>query len=131
MVDDIVGNQSVYFNKVLTFEQPMKRNSCILKVFAFAFTAIVLFTVSVHETHYLFAEHHSAHEHCENHLHGEDEHADCAVCKFDVSFFSDNILHPAFIHQNFIGEVDAPIYTSVISSTDVSFNPLRGPPFIG
>lgn len=70
----------------------MKRTSFIQKIFAFVFTAIVLFTVSVRETHFLFAEHHETDEHCQNHLHSQDVHSRCSVCKFDVSFFTDEIL---------------------------------------
>ena len=106
----------------------MKRVSFLQKVLAFAFTAIVLFTVSVHETHYLFAEHHAVHEHCENHLHGEDTHTDCAVCKFDVSFFTDNISYsPTQLQLNSV-KYSPSVYHSVILVAEVSSNSLRGPP---
>ncbi|MES2622602.1 MAG: hypothetical protein V4615_17265 [Bacteroidota bacterium] len=108
----------------------MKRSNVLLKAFSFAFAAIVLFTVSVHETHYLFAEHHAAHEHCENHLHTEDSHSDCSVCKFDVSFFTDHISYPQFNHPH-VTRQDIPcIYLSPALSIRNFANSLRGPPSI-
>ena len=108
----------------------MKCANLVKKIFAFVFAAIVLFTVSVHETHYLFSEHHSVNEHCENHLHKNDGHADCAVCKFDISLFTDCIsFHrlnkPEFFDNNF-----SCAYQSVIFSSEVSSITLRGPPFM-
>lgn len=106
----------------------MKRSTVIQKIFAFVFTAIVLFTVSVRETHYLFSDHHAVSEHCENHLHSSDDHGDCAVCKFDVSFFTDNILYPQFIGQLFsITEQTSVCQTTVLAAGNY-INPLRGPP---
>jgi hypothetical protein len=68
----------------------MKRASLFNKFFAVVFAAIVVFTVSVREVHYLFNQH-EAHEHCENHLHNSNHHQDCSACKFDVSIFTDNV----------------------------------------
>lgn len=72
----------------------MKRNCVLKSLFAFVLTTIVLFTVSVRDTHYLFSEHHAVNEHCDNHLHGQDEYSHCSVCKFDVSLFTDEVFTP-------------------------------------
>lgn len=72
----------------------MKRNGILKSLFVSSLTVIVLFTVSVRETHYLFAEHHSVNEHCDNHLHSQDAHSHCSVCKFDVSLFTDEVFAP-------------------------------------
>lgn len=106
----------------------MKRTSFIQKIFAFAFTVIVLFTVSVRETHFLFAEHNETDEHCQNHLHSQDEHSHCSVCKFDVSFFTNEIL--AFENSSVVfGEaklIDG--YQSFSFQTSSHHLSLRGPP---
>lgn len=108
----------------------MKRTSFTQKIFAFVFTVIVLFTVSVRETHLLFAEHHETDEHCQNHLHSQDEHSHCSVCKFDISFFTDEIL--AFENSSVVfGEaklIDGYLSFSLqVSSLHIS---LRGPPVL-
>src|SRR5436190_2548180 len=106
----------------------MKSRSLIQKIFAFALTAMVLFTVTVRETHYLFSEHHSAHERCENHLHQADSHGDCSVCKFDVSLFTDCISFPEMLSGGINIANRTSHYQSVILSGRTPSNPLRGPP---
>ena len=106
----------------------MKRSLVMRKIFACLLTAIVLFTVSVREIHYLFTEHHAETEHCENHLHQAETHTDCAVCKFDVSFFTDAIFHPDFQQQQFCAEKYEASYRSIILAPVVNANSLRGPP---
>ncbi len=92
------------------------------------FTVSVLFTVSVREIHYLFATHETGHTHCDNHLHSGDEHGDCAVCKFDLSAFTDVVaIQPVFTPQTLI---------TCFVLADYSYPPilvvshlrLRGPP---
>lgn len=106
----------------------MKRTSFIQKIFAFVFTAIVLFTVSVRETHFLFAQHHEIDERCQNHLHSQDEHSHCSVCKFDVSFFTDEI----FILENsnvvFAEAKQIDAYQSICLLSSSRCISLRGPP---
>jgi hypothetical protein len=106
----------------------MKSGSVIQKILAVVFTAAVLFTVSVRETHYLFSEHHAVNEHCENHLHSGDEHGDCTVCKFDVSFFTDDISYPQFAPKIFLTEKHPISYNGLMPATTVYVNSLRGPP---
>lgn len=106
----------------------MKRTSLILKIFAFVFTAIVLFTVSVRETHFLFAEHHETDEHCQNHLHSQDEHSHCSVCKFDVSFFTDEILAPENTTLVFVVTRQMDGFQSIHLLSSPLRLSLRGPP---
>lgn len=87
-----------------------------------------MFTVSVRETHYLFAEHHEANEHCQNHLHSQEEHSHCAVCKFDVSLFTDEIFAPENSPLIFPGNRMDDIYQTRIVNSLISFPSLRGPP---
>ncbi|MFN8298256.1 MAG: hypothetical protein U0T75_04055 [Chitinophagales bacterium] len=68
----------------------MRMRPAIKALLSVLFTMAILFTVSVKEVHYLFAEH-GSHEHCENHLHSGDEHGSCEVCKFDMATFTDAI----------------------------------------
>ncbi len=68
----------------------MKRISLFRKILSVAFAAAIVYTVSVREVHYLFSQH-EAHEHCENHLHDASHHEDCAVCKFDIATFTDEV----------------------------------------
>ncbi len=106
----------------------MKRTSFIQKIFAFVFTAIVLFTVSVRETHFLFAEHHETDEHCQNHLHSQDVHSRCSVCKFDVSFFTDEILATENASLVFSEAKQMDGYQSIhLLSSSLQLS-LRGPP---
>ncbi len=116
---------------LLYLRMVMKRSNYIQKIFAIVFTAIVLFTVTVRETHYLFAEHHAVNEHCENHLHSQEEHAHCSVCKFDVLFFTDEISHPSSSEVRFFQNLFFTSYHSVILLTEVSSHSLRGPPLFG
>src|SRR3954466_12617023 len=108
----------------------MKSGSVIQKILAVVFTAAVLFTVSVRETHYLFSEHHAVNEHCENHLHSGDEHGDCTVCKFDVSFFTDDISYPQFAANIFSVAAPPVVYQGLRPATEVYINSLRGPPVL-
>ncbi len=107
----------------------MKRAPFIQKIFAFALTAIVLYTVSVREVHYLFSQH-EAREHCENHLHGEGHHEDCSVCKFDVSFFTDGVSVRHTSPLAFAGEKVVCVYQPFITNSHLSFPSLRGPPVL-
>jgi hypothetical protein len=109
------------------FHPLMQRCQLLKKIYAFAFTVMVLFTVSVREMHYLFSQHHGQHEHCENHLHSKDEHGDCSVCKFDISIFSNDIL-PRPYHHNFFTTHNSFFYRSVKRISDVYTKHLRGPP---
>ncbi len=106
----------------------MKFKGITYRIPAFAFSLIVLFTVSVQETHYLFSEHHSIAEHCENHLHQDEEHAHCSVCKFDVSLFTDEIAAHTACQPVFFSYQPAFLYQRNIPATDYSHHFLRGPP---
>jgi|ERR1043165_3487407 hypothetical protein len=106
----------------------MKRRNLIQKTFALALTVMVLFTVSVRETHYLFSDHHSIDEHCENHLHSADNHADCSVCKFDISLFTDAVFKPSIAGASFSIQTSVSFYSPVTLSDTFLSNSLRGPP---
>jgi len=108
----------------------MKRTSFIKSLIAATFAVAVLFTVSVHEVHYLFVAHHEVEQNCINHLHQADSHGDCNVCKFDVSFFTEVIQKsqlPFAIVTLARVQVYYQSYTYVQA---VTANPLRGPPTI-
>ncbi len=105
------------------------RLKAILRYFFAAFFSVsVLFTVSVKELHYLFAAHEELHEKCDNHIHPADEHSDCAVCKFDLSCFTDvvHLVHPVAL------ALDLPIAEAHFINEFSGQQPrtlfLRGPP---
>lgn len=82
----------------------------------------------MHEVHYLFSEHHQ-HEHCgEQHLHAADEHGHCPVCKFDISFFTDEITQPLTIHVPATISTYIYTYQSISIQQQISAHALRGPP---
>jgi hypothetical protein len=106
----------------------MKRISYIRVVLASLFASIVLLTVSVQEIHYLFVDHHALNEHCDNHLHPGHAHADCTLCKFDVSSFTDQLsialsTVPACYSRPVVSLYHGTVFCSVISTFF-----LRGPP---
>ncbi|MFN8287936.1 MAG: hypothetical protein U0V74_14360 [Chitinophagales bacterium] len=107
----------------------MFKRSLLRSIFSVVFAFTVLFTVSVKEVHYLFASH-EAHEHCDNHIHPADEHGECAVCKFDIAFFTDAItlIHPQLPQQYFAVKQPAACFTP--TTTRLYTKPLRGPPSI-
>lgn len=107
----------------------MKSTSIIRKVLAAMFGMAVVFTVSVREVHYLFAQNH-VHEHCENHLHAADEHAHCAVCKFDISLFTDEVSHVQVATPETYPAQPAAVYHSVVLYSSINANGLRGPPAV-
>jgi hypothetical protein len=96
------------------------------KTCAVIFAITIAFTISVREVHYLFTQH-DAEEQCENHLHNADNHSDCAVCKFDISIFTDELSLPPFVAQTFF-HVHHVAFQSVISDRQFLSNSLRGPP---
>jgi hypothetical protein len=107
----------------------MKRISLIHKILALVFSFTVLYTVSVREVHYLFAQH-EAHEHCENHLHDATHQEHCSVCKFDIAAFTDKIsvAEPSVS----LSSNNKPVcfYKSPVTVSQYSFAALRGPPAI-
>ncbi len=105
----------------------MKRTSILRKLLAALFGMAVVFTVSVREVHYLFSQNH-VHEHCENHLHASDEHTHCAVCKFDISLFTDEVSHVQVASPETYPAQPAAAYSSVVLYSSVCANALRGPP---
>ncbi len=108
----------------------MKRLSLFRKILSVAFAAAIVYTVSVREVHYLFSQH-EAHEHCENHLHDASHHEDCAVCKFDIATFTDEVFTVYNSPLVFtIAEVVG-IYQSPFTNSLISFPSLRGPPALG
>lgn len=108
----------------------MKRISFIKSLIAATFAVAVLFTVSVHEVHYLFVAHHHAEQNCVNHLHQADPHGDCNVCKFDVSFFTDVIQKSQLpVATVTLARVQS-CYQSHIYVQAITANALRGPPTI-
>ncbi len=105
----------------------MKRLHLFRKVLAVVFAVAVVFTVSVHNVHYLF-EFHDAHEHCENHLHAADKHSHCAVCKFDVSVMDDEINQLSLSGPAIFSPPVSCFYASPVIAKRIITNALRGPP---
>jgi hypothetical protein len=105
----------------------MRRYNLLHKIFAMVFAVAVVFTVSVKEVHYLFSFH-ETHEHCENHLHPADHHAECAVCKFDLSVCDDQLFLNAISVPQFFSPQIICLYTSPAISGQSIFTSLRGPP---
>ena len=106
----------------------MQRAGLLNRIYAFLFTAIILFTVSVRDTHYLFTHQHEISEHCENHLHALDAHAGCVICKFDCSIFSASIFDRPFSRPIYIGNSTLPLFQYPITVSELTANYLRGPP---
>jgi hypothetical protein len=105
----------------------MNRTSLFRKLLSLVFAAAVVFTVSVREVHYLFAQH-EVHEHCENHLHSDNHHEDCSVCKFDISGFTDEVVFSSTtVVSFFIIKSDCFYQTPITDSRTISIA-LRGPP---
>lgn len=107
----------------------MRTRPAIKALLSVLFTIAILFTVSVKEVHYLFAEH-ETHEHCDNHLHSGDEHGSCEVCKFDIATFTDAIgIEGVFAPQEWYTTItfNYPGFEA-LSSPDERC--LRGPPAI-
>ena len=105
----------------------MKRISLFRKILSVAFAVAIVYTVSVREVHYLFSQH-EAHEHCENHLHDASHHEDCAVCKFDIATFTDEVFTVYNSALAFVSEEAIGIYQSQVTNSLISFPSLRGPP---
>ncbi|MCW5908440.1 MAG: hypothetical protein KIS94_11315 [Chitinophagales bacterium] len=105
----------------------MKRTLLFKTLLAALLIPAVLFTVSFHEVHFLFADHHE-HEHCDNHLHGEEQHAHCKVCKFTVSLFTDEVTVLVTSSLTFSTATVVANFQSVILYRTLTANPLRGPP---
>lgn len=106
----------------------MSRLKSIQKFFAFAFTGVVLFTVSAHEVHYLFSSHRGLNEQCENHLHNDGEHEGCLICKFNVCTFTDYIsAYYLTLVVTYTLEILS-VYISYIGVVDLTANTQRGPP---
>lgn len=105
----------------------MKRTSILRKALAVIFGIAVVTIVSVREVHYLFSQSH-IHEHCENHLHGAEEHNHCAACKFDISLFTDEVPQPPVLTAVSYHSTPIVVYQSVILYSTVRANTLRGPP---
>lgn len=105
----------------------MKRLHLFRKMLALVFAAAVVFTVSVHNVHYLF-EFHDVHEHCENHLHAAGKHNHCAVCKFDVSVTDDEINHLSLSGPAIFSQPATCFYASPVIAKRIIANALRGPP---
>ena len=105
----------------------MKRRYLIRRILSVLFAVAVVFTVSVREVHYLFAQH-DEHEHCENHLHAADTHTHCAVCKFDISTFTDEVTATVITGPVAYTAIKPAVYQSVIIAAHLPANSLRGPP---
>ena len=53
-----------------------------------ALVGVFMYSASVQEIHYLFINHHSElNEHCHNHLHAQTQHAECNLCKIELSSY--------------------------------------------
>jgi hypothetical protein len=93
--------------------------------------ALFLYSASVQEIHYLFVDHHTElSEHCHNHLHSHVGHADCSLCKIELSSFlqSTGAGNPAsYIYQK---PVDAVSGKNVTLDNRHSSISLRGPPVV-
>lgn len=105
----------------------MKRTSLIHKILALVFSFTVLYTVSVREVHYLFAQH-EAHEHCENHLHDAAHQEHCSVCKFDIAAFTDEVLVAETSVSPSSNNELVSFYQSSVTVSQHSSATLRGPP---
>lgn len=105
----------------------MKKANALTFFLCPLFTLAVLFTVSVHEVHYLFVDHHE-HEHCDNHLHSGSEHSHCSVCKFDVNLFTDELTHPEIAQPVFATATIVLSAKSALSVQQPTGILLRGPP---
>ncbi len=105
----------------------MKCISLFRKILSAAFAVTIVYTVSVREVHYLFAQH-EAHEHCENHLHDASHHEDCSVCKFDIAAFGDEVF-TAYNSPLVFAEVKwIDDYRSFNLQSSIFYLSLRGPP---
>lgn len=106
----------------------MKKCAYIKGLLSVVFTAMVLFTVNVHQIHYLFAEHHAHHDECNNHLHSEDEHTHCEICQFDISLFDDQLVFQNYTASLFFNEVVVADYAAPLLVAKHDYTSLRGPP---
>jgi len=109
----------------------LKRFSLIRFSFLLALGGIFLYSASVQEIHYLFIQHHAEqHEHCDNHLHAQDNHAECNFCKVDLSAFVQSFQQFEetsllfFDHQKTYG------LPEIIVTNDFPCVSLRGPPVL-
>ncbi len=97
----------------------------------FLLAGLFLYSASVQEIHFLFVNHHTElSEHCHNHLHQQTNHADCNLCKIELSSFVQ-----ATYHFDFTPRV-LPAIRQVYNTLDVVVNcryssvSPRGPPVL-
>jgi hypothetical protein len=95
----------------------------------FVLAGIFLYSASVQEIHYLFVDHHTElNEHCHNHLHTQQGHVECNLCKIELSSFVKSFHQFDYTEQFFAN--DLKVYQILDVKLNVEHPAIspRGPP---
>jgi hypothetical protein len=94
-----------------------------------ALAAGFLYSASVQEIHYLFTTHHNeVNDHCNNHLHTQKNHAECALCKIELSSYVQSF--EQFGSQNQVFSNSLEVYKLLDVKLNIEHSSIspRGPP---
>ncbi len=84
---------------------------------------------SIQEIHYMFIHHEvEVNDHCDNHLHQKDNHAECSLCKIDLSSFVQTFSQFELPNQAFTANRKTYNLAKVVISNQFATPSLRGPP---